>query len=93
MEIIQGKRQRSQPPQNRPEHKKTRFKQKAGNFKNPTRKTDVWGTRRFKSKTAGLEKAVVAVAEEFEEFHVAEFLELLANFGLNVSIVRMELSE
>jgi len=37
----------------------------------------------------GSEKAVVAVAEEFEEFHVAEFLELLTNLGLNVGVVRM----
>ena len=35
----------------------------------------------------------MAVAEEFEEFHVAEFLKLLANFGLNVGVVRMELCE
>jgi len=40
-----------------------------------------------------LDKAVVAIAEKFYEFHIAEFLELLANFGLNVGVVRMELRE
>ena len=39
------------------------------------------------------EKSVVAVPKKFDEFHVAEFRELLANFGLNVGVVGMELCQ
>lgn len=39
---------------------------------------------------AGLSKTIGAVAEEFEEADIAEDLELLADFGLDVVVVGVE---
>jgi hypothetical protein len=55
--------------------------------------TEGCGTRLSKDDPPVLEKSVVAFAEELDEFHVAELLQLLANFGLDVGVVRMELRE
>jgi len=49
------------------------------------------GRRTPKNRRRWLGEAVGAAAEEFEEAEVAEDLELLADFGQYVTIVRMKL--